>query len=173
MRDRRSHSHARRRTMRRAAVVVVAAVLAAGCNASGASKAGGQKQTGSTGTITLTFASANPGPVDNTFAAQLAKDSGGQIKLREVAYNYDAPDVDEQIAADLQSGKLDLGDVGSRAWETISAGGFQAYQEPFLVTSRELLDKAVTGPVASLLLGGLKTVGVTGLAIVPAGIRYL
>jgi TRAP-type C4-dicarboxylate transport system substrate-binding protein len=127
----------------------------------------------SAGPVTLTFASANPGPVDNTFAAQLTKDSGGQIKLRQVAYNYDASDVDEQIAADLQSGKLALGDVGSRAWETIGAGGFEAYQEPYLVTSRELLDKAVTGSVASLLLGGLKAVGITGLAIVPASIRYL
>ena len=50
---------------------------------------------------------------------------------------------------------------------------FRAYQDPFLVTSRELLDKATTGPVAAGLLATLKPVGITGLAIVPDSIRYL
>ena len=41
------------------------------------------------------------------------------------------------------------------------------------MTSRSLLDRAVTGPVATGLLAALKPAKVTGLAIVPTGIRYL
>ena len=61
----------------------------------------------------------------------------------------------------------------SRAWESLGIEAFRAYQVPFLVTSRSLLDRAVTGPVAAGLLASLKPAKVTGLAIVPTGIRYL
>ena len=50
---------------------------------------------------------------------------------------------------------------------------FRAYQDPFLISSRELLDAAVTGPVATGLLATLKPAGITGLAIAPDSIRYL
>ena len=81
--------------------------------------------------------------------------------------------VDQTVAADLQKGKLDLGDVGSRAWESLGVIAFRAYQDPFLISSRELLDAAVTGRVAARLLATLKPTGITGLAIAPDSIRYL
>src|SRR5262249_33223029 len=66
-----------------------------------------------------------------------------------------------------------VGDVASRAWESQGVGAFRAFQVPFLVTSRALLDRAITGPVAAGMLAALKPAKVTGLAIVPTGIRYL
>lgn len=125
------------------------------------------------GTITLTFASADPLPVDTTFATLVDQDSGGHLRLRTVSYNARSVSVDQTIAADLQKGKLDVADVGSRAWESLGVLAFRAYQDPFLVTSRELLDAAVTGPVAAGLLATLKPAGITGLAIAPDSIRYL
>jgi TRAP-type transport system periplasmic protein len=156
-----------------AVLAVIAALIASGCSGTGTSKSGGAPETASHGTNTLTFASADPLPVDATFANLVAKDSGGHLKLRTVYYNARSTSVDQTIAAAVRSGKLDVGDVGSRAWESLGVEAFRAYQDPFLVTSRELLDKAVTGRVAAGLLATLKPVKITGLAIVPDSIRYL
>ena len=101
------------------------------------------------------------------------QDSGGHLRLRTVFYNARSVGVDQTIAADMQKGKLDVADVGSRAWESLGVSAFRAYQDPFLITSRELLDAAVTGPVAAGLLATLKPAGITGLAIAPDSIRYL
>jgi TRAP-type C4-dicarboxylate transport system substrate-binding protein len=148
-------------------------LIAAGCSAPGTGKSGGAPAAAPHGTITLAFASADLLPVDTTFATLVSQDSGGHLKLRPVYYNGRSPSADETIAAALQKGKLAVADVGSRAWESLGVPAFSAYQEPFLVTSRELLDKVVTGSVAAGMLAALKPVGITGLAIAPLSIRYL
>jgi TRAP-type transport system periplasmic protein len=154
-------------------LVVLAALLAAGCGAAGTSKSGGAPEAAVHGTVTLTFASGDVLPVDSTFMAQVARDSGGHLRLRQVSYNGRSTNVDQVIASALQRGKLDIADVGSRAWDSLGAAAFSAYQAPFLISSRELLDKAVTGRVESELLASLKPIGITGLAIVPLSIRYI
>jgi TRAP-type C4-dicarboxylate transport system substrate-binding protein len=156
-----------------AVLAVTAALMVAGCTGPGAGKAGGAPAAAPNGTITLTFASGDPLPVDTMFATLVSQDSGGHLTLRTVFYNARSDSVDQMIAADLQKGKLDVGDVGSRAWESLGVSAFRAYQDPFLITSRELLDAAVTGPVAAGLLATLKPAGITGLAIAPDSIRYL
>jgi TRAP-type C4-dicarboxylate transport system substrate-binding protein len=155
------------------ALALISVLAAAGCNGSGASKAGGAPEAAPDGTVTLSFASADPLPVDATFANLVAKDSGGHLKLRTVYYNGRSTSVDLTVAAAVRSGKLDVGDVGSRAWESFGVEAFRAYQDPFLITSSELLDQASTGTVATDLLATLKPAKVTGLAIVPDSIRYL
>jgi TRAP-type C4-dicarboxylate transport system substrate-binding protein len=170
---RRSTGRRRRAAWRWPALALVGVLAAAGCNGRGASKAGGAPEAAPDGTITLTFASADRLPVDMAFATLVAKDSGGHLKLHNLYYNARSTSVDVQLAAALQAGKLDVGDVASRAWESLGIEAFRAYQVPFLVTGRSLLDRAVTGPVATGLLNALKPAKVTGLAIVPAGIRYL
>jgi TRAP-type C4-dicarboxylate transport system substrate-binding protein len=157
-----------------AALALIAALMVAGCSGPGTGKAGGAPPTAPTGTITLTFASGNLQPADTTFAALVSQDSGGHLKLRTVnSYDGRSTNIDQTIAADLQKGKLDVGDVASRAWESLGVQAFRAYQDPFLITSRELLDAAVTGRVAGGLLATLKPAGITGLAIAPDSIRYL
>ena len=163
----------RRAAWRWPALALIVVLAAAGCGGRGASKSGGAPEAAPDGTITLTFASADQLPVDTTFATLVAKDSGGHLKLHTTYYNGRSTSVDLRVAAALQAGKLDVGDVASRAWESLRIEAFGAYQVPFLVTSRGLLDRAVTGPVAAGLLAALKPAKVTGLAIVPTGIRYL
>ena len=156
-----------------AALAVTAALMLAGCSGQGAGKAGGAPAAAPSGTITLTFASADPLTVDTTFATLVDQDSGGHLRLRTVSYNARSVSVDQTIAADLSKGKLDVGDVGSRAWESLGVLAFRAYQDPFLISSRELLDAAVTGRIAAGLLATLKPAGITGLAIAPDSVRYL
>ena len=155
------------------ALALTAVLAAAGCSGQGAGKSGGAPEAAPAGTITLTFASGEPLPVDRAFAALVAKVSGGHLRLHTIYYNARSTSVDVTIAAALAAGKLDVGDVASRAWESQGVGAFRAYQVPFLVTSRSLLDRAVTGPAAAGMLAALKPAKVTGLAVVPTGIRYL
>jgi TRAP-type C4-dicarboxylate transport system substrate-binding protein len=155
------------------ALALIAVLAAVGCNGRGASKAGGAPEAAPAGTTTLTFASGDPLPVDSAFAALVAKVSGGHLKLHTIYYNARSTSIDVRLAAALAAGKLDVGDVASRAWESQGIGAFRAFQVPFLVTSRTLLDRAVTGPAAAGMLAALKPAKVTGLAIVPTGIRYL
>src|SRR5215470_2563340 len=174
MRSMRSSTGRRgRAAWRWSALALIGVLAAAGCNGQGAGKAGGAPEAAPTGTITLTFASGDPRPVDSTFAALAAKYSGGHLKLHTVYYNARSTSVDPTIATALTVGKLDVGDVASRAWESQGIEAFRAYQVPFLVTSRALLDRAVTGPAAAGMLAALRPAKVTGLAIVPTGIRYL
>ena len=156
-----------------AALAVISAMLVVGCSGPGTGKAGGAPAAAPTGTITLTFASADLLPVDAMFANLVNQDSGGHLKLRTVQYDYNSASVDQTIAADLKKGKVNVADVGSRAWESLGINAFRAYQEPFLIGSRELLDGAVTGTVATGLLATLKPAGITGLAIAPDSVRYL
>jgi TRAP-type C4-dicarboxylate transport system substrate-binding protein len=153
------------------ALAIVATV--AGCNAVGTGKSGGAPEAASQGTITLTFGTADPTPVDTAFATLVSKLSGGRLRLRTVFYNSRLANADQTVAADLKGRKLDVADVGSRAWESLGVLAFRAYQDPFLVSSRELLDNATTGPAAAVVLASLKQVGITGLAIAPTGVRYL
>jgi TRAP-type C4-dicarboxylate transport system substrate-binding protein len=163
----------RRTAWRWPALALIGVLAAAGCSGRGAGKSGGAPEAAPAGTITLTFASGDPLPVDRAFAALVAKYSGGHLKLHTIYYKARSTSVDVTLAAALAAGKLDVGDVASRAWESEGVGAFRALQVPFLVTSRALLDRAVTGPVAAGMLAALKPAKVTGLAIVPTGIRYL
>ena len=153
---RRSTGRHRRAPWRWPALALIGVLAAAGCSGQGASKAGGAPEAAPDGTITLSFASADQLPVDTTFATLVAKDSGGHLKLHTSYYNGRSTSIDVQLAAALQAGKLDVGDVASRAWESLGIEAFRAYQVPFLVTSRSLLDRAVTRPVAAGLLAALK-----------------
>ena len=54
----------------------------------------------------------------------VAKYSGGHLKLHTIYYNARSTGVDVRLAAALASGKLDVGDVASRAWESQGVGAF-------------------------------------------------
>jgi hypothetical protein len=63
--------------------------------------------------------------------------------------------------------------VPARAWDTEGVGSLRALHAPFLVTSERAMAQVATGDVAAQLLAGLDTIGVTGLALVPEGLRHL
>ena len=100
--------------------------------------------------------------------------SGGRLRAEPVRYDTDAPDVDQVIVRDLLDGRIDVADVAARAWESVGVTGLRAFQSPFLLTSDALLDRA-TGDrrVTRPLLRSMESVKVTGLAVVPGGVRYV
>jgi hypothetical protein len=63
--------------------------------------------------------------------------------------------------------------IPARAWDTEGVTSLRALHAPFLVTSDELVAEIVDGELADELLAGLEDVGVTGLALLPEGLRHL
>src|SRR5262249_51457610 len=128
------------------ALALIGLLATVGCNGQGASKSGGAPEAAPVATITLTFASGEPRPVDNAFAALVTKVSSGHLKLHTIYYNARSTSVDVRLASALAAGKLDVGDVASRAWESQWVGAFRAFQVPFLLTTRPLLPPPLTAP---------------------------
>ena len=149
----------------------------AGCSlGGGSSKAGGPAPTPSPPAARSPSSSpaARPAVGQAEFLKQLTRASGGRLRAEPVRYDTNAPDVDQVIVRDLVDGRIDVADVAARAWESVGVTGLRAFQSPFLLTSDALLDRA-TGDrrVTRPLLRSMESVKVTGLAVVPAGVRYV
>jgi TRAP-type C4-dicarboxylate transport system substrate-binding protein len=159
-----------------ATVGVVLALAMAGCSA--ASGASGDKAGGSTSTVSLTMGVTDPKgrpttPTIEFFVDQVAEQSKGSIRL-DVLWNAGEGSIDPEqaIARKVKSGALDLGWIGSRAWDTEGVTSLQALQAPFLITNNKLLSAVVTSPMAGEMLAGLKSAGVEGLGMYPDQFRH-
>lgn len=152
-------------------------VVIAGCSSGGgSSKAGGPATTpdASKRTVTVRYATGDPGASQAEFFSQLARVSRGRVRAKLVPYDKDATDVDQRVAGALRDGRIDVAEVGARAWESFGVSAPSAFQSPFLVSSDALMDRATAERrVVAPLLKSLELVDVTGLAVVPVGVRYL
>lgn len=163
--------------MQRAAVLCLAALLAAGtaCGGGGTTKAGGDAAP-----VTLRMGTNDgPGrPAAQTildFARRVDQLSGGQLVVEPVwtAAGRTVEDWDQAIARLVVGGELDLALVPSRAWDTEGVTSLRALQAPYLLTSSDAVGAVVTSDLGPDLLSGLKPLGVTGLALIPEGLRHL
>jgi TRAP-type C4-dicarboxylate transport system substrate-binding protein len=159
-----------------ATIGVALALAAVGCST--ASSAPGDKAGGSTSTVTLVMGTTDPRgrqttPTVEFFVSQVAELSKGSIRL-DVAWNAGngSTDPEQAIARSVRAGELDLGWIGSRAWDTEGVTSLQALQAPFLITSNELVRAVVTSPMADEMLAGLKAAEVEGLGLYPDQLRH-
>jgi TRAP-type C4-dicarboxylate transport system substrate-binding protein len=163
--------------MRRSLTVLALCPALAACSlGGGASKSGGEpvKPASSGRTVTLRFATANSTPAQAAFFKQLALVSGGRLRATLVPYDTQATDVDIRLARDVARGRVDVAEVGARAWESAGVGALRAFQSPLLISSEALLDRALADRrVTEPLLQALRPLGVTGLALLPSGVRYV
>jgi len=110
------------------------------------------------------------------FAERVSSLSAGRIVIEPVwdaGGPQDMPEWDQVVARMVVAGELDMAITPSRAWDTEGVLTMRALQAPFLVTSDALAAGIATSDLAPEMLAGLTDVGVTGLALVPEGIRYL
>jgi TRAP-type C4-dicarboxylate transport system substrate-binding protein len=159
-----------------ATIGVSLALAMAGCSA--ASGTPGNKAGGSTSTVTLVMGVTDPNgrpttPTVEFFVNQVAEQSKGSIRL-DVSWNAGegTTDGEQFIARKVKSGALDLGWIGSRAWDTEGVTSLQALQAPFLITDNKLLSAVMSSPMATDMLAGLKAGGVEGLGLYPDQFRH-
>src|SRR5262249_57171651 len=108
------------------------------------------------------------------FARQVRQLSGAQMGIR-ILWNVaqGATDIEQVTVSLVRDGKVDLGWIGARAWDTLGVRSFQALQAPFLIDSYPLLDAVLASPMAGGMLAGLHQAGFTGLGLYPDQLRHL
>ncbi len=163
----------------RAPALVIGAVLLAltGC---GAGSEGGTKAGAGAPPVTLRIGADTDGSFGASltvkeFARYVEAESGGSLTLEPTwqPAGPEEPDWDQWLAKAVRDGRYDLGAIPARAWDVEGVDSFRALYAPFLVTDRDLLAEISTGDLADDMLAGLDGYGVTGLALVPYGIRYV
>jgi C4-dicarboxylate-binding protein DctP len=164
-------------TRRMIALGVVAVTVLAGCT----STDGGTKAGGGDAPVTLRMGTDDmPGlPAADQieeFARQVDELSQGRLVI-ESAWNAagesGGDDWDQKVARMVVAGEIEMGMIPARAWDTEGVTSLRALNAPFLITSDELAAEVATSEAADTMLAGLDTVGVTGLALLPEGLRHL
>jgi TRAP-type C4-dicarboxylate transport system substrate-binding protein len=164
-RQRRSEGElvAARRIAAAALLVSLAAALVS-CGGR-ADKAGGTR---GAKPLVLTLEQSDPLYSGSRFAAAVAQRSGGSIRIDvSPELHQDRVDYERGIVEDVRAGRLDLGVVGARVWDTLGVKSLQALIAPFLVDSLELEGRVLESPLAERMLAGVDEAGVVGIALLP------
>jgi TRAP-type C4-dicarboxylate transport system substrate-binding protein len=151
--------------------VAVLAVSAAGC-AGSVDKAGSPVAR----PLVLTLAAHDDDEAYGTFAAAVARLSGGSLRIRvvqnwRVSGTKSELDYERGIVDDVRSGKAALGIFGVRVWDTMGVDSFQALVAPFLVDSLALEGRALRSPLVPQALAAVRRDGVVGIALLPGRLR--
>jgi TRAP-type C4-dicarboxylate transport system substrate-binding protein len=157
------------------AIVAACGAVLVGCSDDGNStKAGGGSPP-----MTLRIGTADqpgfPGADQiEEFARHVEELSEGRVRI-EPAWRVaeEIEDWDQVVGRKVVSGELDMGLIPAQAWDTEGVTSLRALHAPFLVTSDELVRKVVTSDLAATMLAGLDAVDLTGLALLPEGMRHL
>jgi len=172
----------RTRTLTPLLAAVATSLLLTACTGASATgnAADGDKAGGDRAPVTLRIGTddspGRPGADQiDQFAQQVAQRSDGQLTIEPVwqAAGSIVDDWDQAVARMVIDGDVDMGLIPARAWDTEGVTTLRALHAPFLVTTDDVVAQIVTGDLADDMLAGLDTVGVTGLALLPEGLRHL
>ena len=101
--------------------------------------------------------------------------SGGKITIKP-QWHADGDghlDWDQQVAAMVQKGDLDLALGPTWAWDVLGVNTFQPLQSPFLVDSDALVAAIITDDqLSARLMTGMPAAQVVGLSLWPEGLRH-
>jgi TRAP-type C4-dicarboxylate transport system substrate-binding protein len=153
------------------------AMVLAGCAATSGGPPG-DKAGGASPVVKLALGTVDPQgrpdtPTVEYFVARLGALTNGSVKVavRWNAGNNHA-DGEQAIAKQVQSGALDLGWVGSRAFDIMGVTSLRAVQAPFLITDNRLTRMVAEDEVAATMLSGLTAAGLVGLGLYPDQLRH-
>ena len=169
-------AHDVRRWTVAALLTVLAGGLLTACIGAPGTRAGGEPPP-----ITLRMGTDDPAgrPASNQieqFAREVELRSDGRLRILPVfqAAGMNQSDWDQKVARLVVSGELDMGMVPARAWDTDGVTTLRPLNAPFLIDSDERLEAIVSDDdLSGDLMAGLDSVGVTGLALLPEGLRHL
>lgn len=155
------------------------AVSLAACTSTGGT---GTRSGGTPPPVVLTMGTEDPQgqPASNQieeFARQVDVLTDGTVRIEprfRALGDIDVPAWDQEVARLVVGGELDLGMIPARAWDTEGVATLRALTTPFLLTSDAAVNSVVGDEeLVADLLAGLDDIGITGLTLVPDGIRRL
>ena len=158
--------------MRRAVAVaaaLAAALALAGCQGSSARTPTAKRESAIVLRLGVVGDRTDPdGVLAASFAADVARRSGGEIEVRTVAHAAaDGP----SLLADARGGGLDLAGVATAAFDRAGLRAFQPLQAPLLITGYPLERQVIEGPVGAAMLAQVESIGLTGLALYERGLQ--
>jgi TRAP-type C4-dicarboxylate transport system substrate-binding protein len=115
---------------------------------------------------------ADPGQPLDRFAQRLLSLSGGTMRI-QFFYGWGnfQPDNEQQVVGAVASGRVDLGQVGARVFDSMGVNSFDGLLAPMLIDSSALQDAVLRSDIPRHMLDDLATLGVTGLAMANGGLR--
>jgi TRAP-type C4-dicarboxylate transport system substrate-binding protein len=154
---------------RTAALLVLAPLVFAGCFGGANTKSGGKAAE-----HVVVLRLENGGLPLDLYTAEVSRLSGGsiQIDLTGAAHPGD-PRYETKVIRDVQSGRAQLGWVGSRAWDLVGVRSFDALMAPFLIDNYPLEQKVLQSPIAAQMLAGLRRLGLIGIGVFPGPMRVM
>jgi TRAP-type transport system periplasmic protein len=86
-------------------------------------------------------------------------------------WRHDRIDYETETVGDVRRGKVDLGEIGVRAFDRVGVTDFQALVAPFSIDSYELERKVLASDLPDRMLSSLRRVGVVGIGVLPGALR--
>ena len=139
------------------------------CRGSSSDRAGGAQHP----VTTLSMANGNSTSTELVpFADEVERLSGGRLRIRfENAWRHGRPDYEQALIQDVRTGKVPLGWVGSRAWDSVGVVSFDALHAPLLLDSYALERDVVESALAGEMLKGVGPLGLVGIGVLPGPLR--
>jgi len=161
--------------------IVLAALQLAGCADASERDTAGDKAGNPAPPTTLTLVTAEQqgrpgGDMVERFVDAVDELSDGQIVIVPTFdHPSDQPPGFDQInIRALRDGDFDLGLVPARAWRSAGVTTLEPLQLPFVVETDDRADRvAADEQLTEALLAGLGSIDVTGLGLLPEGLRHL
>jgi TRAP-type transport system periplasmic protein len=164
----------RRRLIQRAVAVGLAALATtvAACSGSSGDKAGGVE---AAEPRVLRLANPNEGepPAQiESWAKEVSKLSGGTLAIEfENDWRLGEPLYEAGTLEDVKAGKVEMGWVGSRVFDTVGVTSFQALGAPLLIDSYDLESTVFEDGIPEQMLEGVSEIGLVGIGVLPGPMR--
>jgi TRAP-type transport system periplasmic protein len=150
-------------------LLAVSLGLLAGCDSS-TNKATGSRDVEP---VTLTLANGTVGDTQiGHWVDAVERLSRGEIRIEvRGGWRSDEVNADRATVQDVREGRVDVGNVPTRAWDQVGVMSLQALDAPMLVDSLALQERVLGAPVAQTMLEGVRSAGVEPVALLPGALR--
>ena len=146
-------------------LLAVSGALLTGCDSS-TNKATGARNVEP---VVLTLANWEQGDASvGEWAQAVERLSDGAVRIEiRGGWRRGEVETDRGTLSDVRAGRVDIGHIAARAWDTLGVDSFQALEAPLLVDSLELEQLILTGELGAAMLAGIRAAGVEPVALIP------
>jgi TRAP-type C4-dicarboxylate transport system substrate-binding protein len=154
-----------------AALLVLGFALSA-CGGSGSDKAGGAEET-EPRVLTLANGIDGAPPAQlESWAKEVSRLSGGTLRIQfENGWRHGEALNEADTLDDVKAGKVDMGWVGARVFDTVGVTSFQALLAPLLVDSYDLEARVFEAGIPERMLAGVSELDLVGIGVLPGPMR--